>query len=327
MIFDKIILGAGMYGLYAALFCAKRGQRVLVLEKEGGPFQRATYINQARVHMGYHYPRSLSTAIKSKKYFDRFYRDYSFCIHTSFDQIYATSSNFSWTNAQEFDKFCSRAGIRCDRIATEDYFKPDICDGAFLTTEYTYDSKLLKDHFLTELASYPNVTIYYQADIMAIHKNDHYFEIVLDDNTSYYGAFVLNTTYAGINQIHAMLGYEPFQIKYELCEIILCEVNDALKNKGITVMDGPFFSIMPFGKTGLHSLTSVTFTPHVASFESLPYFSCQSKSGKYCTPLKLGNCNNCPAKPESAWPYMSGLAKKYLRDSYQINAIFSNMFP
>ena len=27
-------------------------------------------------------------------------------------------------------------------------------------------------------------------------------------------------------------------------------------------MDGPFFSIMPFGETGLHSLTSVTFTPH-----------------------------------------------------------------
>ena len=29
---------------------------------------RATYINQARVHMGYHYPRSYSTAIKSAHY-------------------------------------------------------------------------------------------------------------------------------------------------------------------------------------------------------------------------------------------------------------------
>ena len=52
--YDKIIIGAGLYGLYAALYCAKKGQNVLVIEKEQDPFMRATYINQARVHMGYH---------------------------------------------------------------------------------------------------------------------------------------------------------------------------------------------------------------------------------------------------------------------------------
>lgn len=55
-------------------------------------FTRATYINQARVHMGYHYPRSLSTAMKSAGYFKRFTEDYSFCLHTAFQQIYATRS-------------------------------------------------------------------------------------------------------------------------------------------------------------------------------------------------------------------------------------------
>ena len=49
---DKLIIGAGLYGLYAALYCAKRGQQVEVLEMEEAPFTRATYINQARVHMG-----------------------------------------------------------------------------------------------------------------------------------------------------------------------------------------------------------------------------------------------------------------------------------
>ena len=64
MTYDKIILGAGLYGLYAAQKCGAAGQRVLVLERDPAPFMRATYINQARVHMGYHYPRSYSTAIK-----------------------------------------------------------------------------------------------------------------------------------------------------------------------------------------------------------------------------------------------------------------------
>ena len=99
--FDKIIIGAGLYGLYAADFCARMGQHVLVLEYDDAPFGRATYINQARVHMGYHYPRSLTTAVKSAGYFRRFAEDFGFCIHDQFQQIYATSDKFSWTNAEQ----------------------------------------------------------------------------------------------------------------------------------------------------------------------------------------------------------------------------------
>lgn len=79
--FDKIIIGAGLYGLYAAEYSGKKGENILVLEYDTAPFQRATYINQARVHMGYHYPRSLTTAIKSAGYFKRFVDDFSFCIY------------------------------------------------------------------------------------------------------------------------------------------------------------------------------------------------------------------------------------------------------
>ncbi|MEG1800755.1 MAG: NAD(P)-binding protein, partial [Oscillospiraceae bacterium] len=38
--YDKIIIGAGLYGLYSAEFCAKRGARVLVLEGDSGAFSR-----------------------------------------------------------------------------------------------------------------------------------------------------------------------------------------------------------------------------------------------------------------------------------------------
>ena len=76
--YDKIIIGAGLYGLYAAAFCGARDQHVLVLEYDDAPFKRATYINQARVHMGYHYPRSLTTAVKSAGYFKRFVEDLVF---------------------------------------------------------------------------------------------------------------------------------------------------------------------------------------------------------------------------------------------------------
>lgn len=80
-------MGGGFYGLYAALYCGKLGQRVLLLEREYKPFKRATYINQARVHMGYHYPRSISTAVKSREYFDRFNADFPASINAEFAQV------------------------------------------------------------------------------------------------------------------------------------------------------------------------------------------------------------------------------------------------
>lgn len=314
--YDKIIIGAGLYGLYAALFCAERGQNVMVLECDSSAFGRATYINQARVHQGYHYPRSISTAMKSAGYFERFNRDYSFCINKEFEQIYATSSEFSWTDGRQFRDFCKDAGIPCEELHPGNYFKEGMCDGAFRTREYTYDAMILKDYFLTELKRFTNcVRIEYGVEIQDIEKQ-HDAYIINTKGGEYRSCFVLNATYAGANQILDMVGYEKLGIKYELCEIILCDVNDKLKEVGLTVMDGPFFSIMPFGRTGMHSLTSVTFTPHTTSYDALPSFRCQEKSGGFCTKRRLGNCNICPAKPQTAFPYMANLARKYLLDEY-----------
>lgn len=315
--YDKIIIGAGLYGLYSALFCCERGQRVIVLECDATPFRRATYINQARVHQGYHYPRSISTAVKSAGYFERFNRDYNFCVNKEFDQIYATSSRYSWTDGKQFKDFCKAAGIPCEELHPGNYFKKGMCDGVFRTREYTYDAQILKDYLLTKLEAYQGkITLLYGVRISQIERLTDAYVIHTENGAAYRSGFVLNATYAGTNQILEMAGFEKFDIKYELCEIILCDVNDKLKNIGFTVMDGPFFSIMPFGKTGLHSLTSVTFTPHTTSYEGVPTFACQAQSGGFCSTFRLGNCNDCPAKPDTAFPYMASLARKYMLDDY-----------
>ena len=321
---DKIIIGAGLYGLYAALFCAERGQSVVILEQEEAPFTRATYVNQARVHMGYHYPRSLSTAMKSAGYFKRFTEEYGFCIHSAFSQIYATSSFFSWTDAGEFRKFCRDAGIPCTDVPVGTYFREGVCDGAFLAREYTYDAHILRDCLLERLKAYPNAQLRCGQRIQRIIKRKSHFEILTraqGQEQRWEAPFVLNVSYASVNQVLTLLeGVEAelFPLKYELCEIILCRPNDALRDVGLTVMDGPFFSVMPFGKTGFHSLTSVTFTPHSTCCEALPAFPCAAglRDPAYCDGARLGNCDLCENRPESAWEYMSALARKYIRDEF-----------
>lgn len=313
---DRLIIGAGLYGLYSALFCGQKGQSVTVLECDQAPFGRATYINQARVHQGYHYPRSLSTALKSAGYFRRFNEDFGFAVNREFEKVYATSRQFSWSDGPQFKRFCERAGIPCEELHPERFFKEKMCDGAFLTREYTYDAAILRDYYLEKLGDLPNVRILYNVDIQRIERQADCYQVLTREQGGFESGFLLNATYAGTNQILDLLGFEKFRIKYELCEIILCDVNDKLRPYGFTVMDGPFFSIMPFGKTGVHSLTSVTFTPHTTSYDPVPTFPCQQRSGGHCSAKRLGNCNDCPAKPQTAFPYMASLARKYLRDEY-----------
>ena len=91
-------------------------------------------------------------------------------------------------------------------------------------------------------------------------------------------------------------------------------------------MDGPFFSLMPFGRTGLHSLTSVTFTPHETSYDSVATFPCQQEMRRpRAPPAACTTATSARPSRHSAWPYMSQLARKYLKEEYGF-AYHSSLF-
>lgn len=319
--FDIIIFGAGIYGLHAALYSGSKGKRVAVVEFDDGPFMRASYINQARVHNGYHYPRSYSTAIKSARYFDRFSADFGFAINSEFEKIYAISNYFSLANAEQFEKFCAASGIPCERIEPGKYFKKGMVQGAFKTVEYAFDAILIKEAMIEKLNSLSNVEMFYSMKDFSFSTRDGEYLLEYGDLTMS-APLVINATYASVNQLLHKFGLRKFNIKYEIAEVCLCTVSPVILHSGLTVMDGPFFSVMPFGKTGLHSLTSVTHTPHMTSYSELPEFPCQ-KLNPDCTPLQLQNCNTCPAKPATAWDYMNQISRKYLKEEIELKFVSS----
>lgn len=319
--YDRIIIGGGIFGVYAAIQSAKKNQKILIIESESGLLEKATYINQARLHNGYHYPRSISTAKKSSKYFRRFFDDFKDCINSDFIQIYAIASNYSWTNGVQFKEFCKRAGIYCEESDLNQYFNENLVEKSFITEEFSFDARLIKEKLVKQLEMF-EIDLSLGVKISSITKNDHKFEVYLSNGIIFSTKFILNATYAGVNQIHNLLGYEPLPIKYELCEVILCNVSENIKNIGLTVMDGPFFSIMPFGKSGFHSITTVSKTPHLTSYDKLPTFPCQ-KQNLNCTPLVSDNCNNCPFAPVSAFEEMKQMAKIYTNNKIDVEYVKS----
>ncbi len=68
------VVGGGFYGCAIALYLkqVKRIPDVSVYEQGPILLGRASYANQARVHNGYHYPRSFTTAYRSHANFGRF---------------------------------------------------------------------------------------------------------------------------------------------------------------------------------------------------------------------------------------------------------------
>ncbi|MFB5674644.1 FAD-dependent oxidoreductase [Paenibacillus terreus] len=317
MKYDYVILGAGIYGLYAAHVLAKKDLKVVVVEIDDKPLQRASFINQARVHNGYHYPRSVSTASKSAHYYERFVRDFSFAINDRFKKIYAISANDSLTNAEQFLSFCNFVEIPAVEVNSKTYFNHGVVEAAFETMEYSYDANKIRQWYMDELTKYSNVTLCFNKFLRDVREFEDSFTLNFSDDTSCKTFNILNATYASTNQILQKFNYELFSTKYEICEVIMTEVSNNIKNVGITVMDGPFFSLMPFGESGYHSLTSVGHTPHESSFSTLPEFSCQQFNDA-CTPDQLSNCNFCRAKPLSAWARMHQLAKKYLVSDIQV---------
>src|SRR6516225_11463008 len=56
---EAIVIGGGFYGCETALELKRLGfGRIVLVEREPGLLRRASFVNQARVHNGYHYPRA-----------------------------------------------------------------------------------------------------------------------------------------------------------------------------------------------------------------------------------------------------------------------------
>ena len=112
--YDILVIGGGFYGLYIAEHFALLGFSVLLCEKEDELMTRASYVNQARVHNGYHYPRSMLTALRSRISFPRFSEEFADCIDSSFDKYYMIGKILGKVTARQFQAFCERIGSPCE---------------------------------------------------------------------------------------------------------------------------------------------------------------------------------------------------------------------
>ena len=268
---EAVIIGGGFYGSAIAVYLAKhRGiKRILLIEREPALLMRASYNNQARVHNGYHYPRSFTTAYRSRVNLPKFVRDWPLAVKQDFTKLYAIARRNSKVTAKQFERFCREIGadIRPADAVLRALFEPRLIEDVFLVEEHAFDTTQLASWALRELKE-SGVQVRYQTRVTAISRGARSpLNVVVETSQGRQEVitcrYVFNCTYSGLNQFSGDFPGVSTGLKQEITEMALMQMPAPLGHLGITVMDGPFFSMMPFPARGLHTLSHVRYTPHL----------------------------------------------------------------
>jgi hypothetical protein len=256
--YDAIIIGGGFYGCQIALKLKKLGlKRIAIFESEDGIMQRASLWNQARIHNGYHYPRALSTGLAASRFFNKFLEDYPEGIITGMDKIYAIARNSLVTSVQ-FERFCERiaAPIKYSPPKYRNLFDASTIEEVYTVQEYVFDAFHIKSTLERNLKK-AKIDVYLNTPVKVESYSDKEVLIKTSEKTTK-SPILFNCTYANLDQIGLSL---KTHFRKEWAELAMVEAPKQLLNLGVTVMDGPFFSYMPFPPYKIHTLSHVRYTP------------------------------------------------------------------
>lgn len=267
--FDAVVVGGGFYGARLAVMLRKTGRRVLLVEREPALLSRASLRNQARVHNGYHYPRSLLTALRSRLNYDRFLAEYEECVDRSFPHYYAIARGTSRVTFGQFAEFCRRIGapLGTAPTAVRRLFSDARIDAVFEAQECAFDAAKLGARVDRELRG-AGIVVALETEAVRLDSGPAgVATVVLRDSRAEYqvaARLVLNCTYSRLNRLLADSSAPIIPAKHELTELALVHPPAELAGAAVTVMDGPFFSLMPYPSRGLFTLSHVRYTPHAS---------------------------------------------------------------
>lgn len=226
------VLGGGWYGCCIAEGLMRRGHEVELHEIAGRLFNGASGANPARLHLGFHYPRSRLTRAMCQEHYESFMEHYGHLTEGVPVNIYAVAAHDSLvdfgTYVQVLKGEVEFVQIRCPKE-----FGLTNVEGAVLTGERHIVINKARGHFQALLG---NMVRYYTppGDI-----SDPSWDWTID------------ATFCALDRENVD--------RYEPC---ITGLLSGKSDKAVTIMDGPFPSIYPWNEhENLSSITSAKLTP------------------------------------------------------------------
>ena len=287
------VIGAGIFGSLISLELSEIAQEIHLFESSDEIMNYASRVNQARIHTGMHYPRDLSTASEALSNYHHFLARFPDAV-IELEQYYAISGIGSKTSADEYLLFAQQLGIDFEVLPPDSVFSDSEISLLLRVPEATFDFEIIRTEIKSRILEKRNINLRLRTAVKVVEEFTGVPTVTLLTDEKEQFDLVIMSVY-GMTQ---KLGRDVFpsvsSVKYQLCEVALGSL-EGWSRVGITVMDGPFWSVMPFGKSSFHSLTNVVDTPILESVDSL--LECQLNNGS-CGIRFLNSCDGCRDRPK-----------------------------
>lgn len=272
-VYDAVVVGGGYFGIRVAEYLASQAgfHDIALVEAEPALMTRASLRNQGRVHQGYHYPRSWTTAMGSRINLPRFVAEHQDCIRAGVTSVYAVSRRNSKVSSAQFLRFCRQIGapIAAAPAAITRLFEPSEVAGVFVVEEPVLDVERFTLVCRAIIARI-GIPVHLNTRVSSVAAMPSGFvELSLDgpsETVHMVARQVYNCTYSGLGSLGGSPSPGRF-LKHELAELAVVRVPEELANIGVTVVDGSFFSLLPYGSRDEHTLSHVRYTPRQAWFD------------------------------------------------------------
>jgi hypothetical protein len=243
---NVVVIGAGIHGLTIALELAKHHD-VTIVDANQDILMGASNGTHNRIHLGYHYPRSTRTIAECKSGYDFFVNNYMDCL--VFPDFFYIIEKQSMLSAKQYRDVMIGENLPCDSQFPDPYFldKTHIED-SFKVKEACFDilkfrevirKQLSESNIKQHMGFHIEAASHEGTRLLLIGSNKH--SLVLDAD------LIVNCTYTYSNNLLNKFGITTNLTDYEFEQTEVAVVECDFNIPAMTVMDGPFISILPYG--------------------------------------------------------------------------------
>jgi hypothetical protein len=294
------VVGAGIFGITSALKLSENLD-VTLFEKNDDILQNASSINQYRLHRGYHYPRSIETALTSKEGTKTFSKFFDGVEIFDTEQYYAIASMGSKVSPSEYELFMKKCGL---------HYKETKSD--LVTTNvaalYEVDEGLFDPYKM------------YRSCKQRLANSDVDLRLGTPYNDDWNFDYVINCTYSNLNQVFG--GDTKYQ--FEVCEKPVVRLPSKYKGKGIVVLDGPFTCIDPYSDTDYHVVGNVVHAIHSTNVGKYPVVSDELSKLLNKSVVKNPSVTKFPLFKESLKHFFGIDEVEHIGSMYTIRTVLPN---
>jgi len=283
-----LIIGAGIHGCYVAKYLKDFGVKIFLIEKNKNICEGTSGSTHNRANRGFHYPRSYVTAKECKEGYNYFLKNYGNFLSKKYS--YYCIEKRSQVRFKQYATFFNNLKIKYKIVKSSKFIKNQNIETSIAGEEGCFNHFGIKKMLKTEIKDkkinfFPNFCLakieYSNKIITIISSNGKKISEKFD--------FIINTTYDNSNIILKKFNNSKKLIKYlyKFTEVAVCR--SKIKFPGITIMDGPFVTLMPYiGKKDQyllydveHSIISKSSKPKMKYKKKTNFKKMKKKLSKY----------------------------------------------